>query len=53
MANPNKVARGSGSSQAAREGRDRRFAQDPMVMDMAKVQNGEMSPEEFMAKWNK
>lgn len=53
MAKPNKSARGSGASEAARRGRNERVAADPMMQDMAAFQRGDMSAEDFRAKWER
>lgn len=56
MAKPNKTA----ARFYARQGRDPRVsesiakmhAESPMVVDMGKFQRGEMTAEEFRAKWD-
>lgn len=53
MAKPNKTARGSFvMSPEARAARDARVQSSPMVVDMGRFQRGEMTAEEFRAKWD-
>lgn len=56
MAKPNKTVfahrqRVGRSPEVQKAIHDRMMA-DPSVIDMAKVQKGEMTPEEFIAKWS-